>query len=208
MTTAVSADELIRRALDSRVGDVWTSFPARVKSYDSGTQTAELEPMIRRPVPQDDGTWTSEDLPILPSVKIVFPRGGGDAFAITWPLEPQDHVLVHVTIYSFAAWLRTGEPADPGDLRAHHLANAFGVPGVAPNDKTLDQASDSALVIEGTTIKLGKDASKPPAWAEDVLANLNLLKNAISGAASGDAIPAAVSAVSFQNMAASKVKVQ
>lgn len=208
MSTAVTADELIRRALDSRAGDVWTSFPARVKSYDAAAQTAELEPMIKRPVPLDDGTWTSEALPILPTVKVQFPRGGGGTVAITWPLEAGDCVLVHVTIYSFAAWLRTGEPGDPGDLRIHHLSNAFAVPGVAPNDQTLDQATDPALVIEAGEIKLGKNASEAPAWASKVLDNLTALKTAISGAASGDAVPAAVGAVTFVPMAAAKTKVE
>lgn len=208
MSTAVTTDELIRRALDSRAGDVWTSFPARVKSYDAADQTAELEPMIKRPVPLDDGTWTSEALPILPTVKVQFPRGGGGTVAITWPLEAGDCVLVHVAIYSFAAWLRTGEPGDPGDLRIHHLSNAFAVPGVAPNDQTLDQATDAALVIEAGTIKLGKNAAQFVAMANLVTANLNALVTTLnSGTAGGDAIVWG-SPFSPSNVSAAKTKVE
>jgi hypothetical protein len=213
MGLSIDQAELIRRALESRILEVWTSFPARVTAYDSATQTADVAPVIRRPLPTEDGGSVAEDLPVIPNVPILFPRGGGDSYAMTWQIQPGDHVLVHVSAVSFAGWRRTGETSDPGDVRSHSLGNAYAIPGAAHNAQSaaLAQAQDAAMVLEAPMIKLGAGATDFVALASIVMANLNALKDAIGNTVAvpndgGAAIITAVAGVSFTDVKASQVK--
>lgn len=215
MPLRVEDGELLRRVLDSRVQDVWTTFPARVVTYDPATQTADLEPQIRRTLPTEDGDTDTEDLPVIPNVPIQFPRGGGDTYAITWKLQADDFVWVHVCTVAIGNWRRTGEVSDPGDVRTHSLGSCFAVPGAAPNSKTLDQANDSdhALVIEAPLIKLGKDATDFAALAALVNGNFTKIKNLFNSWTpvpndGGAALKTAAGSLSFDDVKASKTKVK
>lgn len=210
--------EVIRRAIESRLGDVFTALPAQVKAYDGATQTADLILVVRRPLPSgEESEPVYEDLPILPNVPVLFPRGGGGTVAITWPLEPGDHVLVIFTTWSVAGWRVSGQVSDPLDGRAHHPGSAVALPGLAPSSQPLSQGSTPALVLEGSEIRLGKDAADFLAIAPKVMANLNIIKDAISGAAvtagdGGAAFKAAIlsylSTHPFQDVSASKAKAE
>lgn len=215
MPLRVEPGELLRRALDSRVQDVWTSFPARIVTYYADTQTADLEPQIRRPIPTSEGDIDGEDLPVLPNIPIQFPRGGGDTHAITWKLQTDDYVWVHVCTNSIGNWRRTGEVSDAGDVRTHSLGNCFAVPGAAPNSKTLPQANDSdgAMVLEAPMIKLGADATDWASLASVVNANFDAIKNmftawTVVASDGGAALKTASASLSFTDVKASKTKVK
>lgn len=182
MGLSVEQGELLRRALDSRAGDIWTCLPAKVTSYDAQTQTADLEVCVRRPLTDDDGETTGEELPVIPNVLIQFPRGGGDTFAITWPLQAGDFVWIHVCTLAIGNWRRTGETSDPGDVRTHSLGNCYATPGAAPNANTLGQAQTNALVLEGPEIRAGKDASDFVGLATYIMNNLNAIKATLNSA--------------------------
>jgi hypothetical protein len=215
MPLSVEPGELFRRALDSRAADIWTAFPARVVTYDPGTQTADLEPQVRRPVTDEDGAIDGEDLPVIPNVPIVFPRGGGDTYAITWKIQPNDFVWVHVCTHAIGNWRRTGEVSDPGDVRTHSLGNCFAVPGAAPNSKTLAQANDSdgALVIEAPLTKIGKDATDFAALAAKVNSNYQKIINLFSAWTpvpndGGAALKTLTASLTFDDVSAAKTKVK
>lgn len=153
--------ELLRRALDARAEDIWTSFPGRIESYDDSVNppVAVIQPMIRRPATAQVGDTYWEDLPAIPNVPVLFPSGGGGAYTITWPIAKGDYVAVHVSTYSFANWRRTGTPQDPGDVRAHALGNCWAVPGLAPNGAPVPHSRDGGLVVRGSVIRiLARDA--------------------------------------------------
>lgn len=177
----VELGEVLRRGIDSRVADVWTAFPAKVLSYDADNQVADLEPKIRRPLPTDDGTIEFEDLPVLPNVPIRFPRGGGDQYAITWPLQAGDWVDVTVETYSSSGWRQTGETGDPLDVRAHNLSSVYARPGASPNTQKLAGANDpdNALVLDAPLIKLIRGASEFVALANLVRNELDAIKTTL-----------------------------
>jgi hypothetical protein len=189
MPSVPSQAEIIRRALESRISDVWTCLPGRVESYDSATQTADVLPTVRRPVPQADEEEPPihEDLPVLPNVPVLFPRGGG--YAITWPLQPGDHVLLVIATLSPQAWRTSGQPSDPGDLRLHHLGSAMAIPCLAPATTPLAQASQPALIVEGTEIRLGLGAVEYVALAAKVLTELQKIQITLSTALDGSSLP-------------------
>lgn len=153
--------ELITRALESRLGDVYTAMPGIVQSYDPATQTADVLPGIQRAVTTTEDDIAYEDLPIVPNVKVCFPRGG--PFQISWPLNKGDSVILICTTYAIQQW-RQGDNSQtvaPGDLRLHSLGSAFALPSLAIDSAAIPnaQASQNAFIIQGPLIILGDQAT-------------------------------------------------
>lgn len=208
MTLSVDLGELIRRALESRIQDIWTTFPARVEAYNSTTRTADVLPMIRRPLSTEGEEITYEDLPVLTNVPIRFPIGTGGTFAISWPITSGDFVDVHVTTYSIAGWRRTGQLSDTGDVRAHAIGNAYATPGACPNSQSLPQAAINAIVLNGPEIRLGSGATSFAALATLVTQNLNAIQaTLLTGTVGGNPVVFGTP-YTASDVAATKTKVE
>ena len=134
------------------------AYPGRVQSYNASTQTADVVPLIRQQVPQPDGSYALEELPVVPSVPVVWPRVGG--WFVAMALVPGDTVQLVVNTSAIGHWRAgDGSVTDPGDLRRQHLAHAVAIPGLYVRQKALQrapratgehgvlQATDAALVI-------------------------------------------------------------
>lgn len=141
--------------------DLETAFPARVQSYDATAQTADLVPLIRRPVPQGDDSYAMEELPVLPSVPVCFPRMGQGV--LTLPVAVGDTGLVIVCSGAIGHWrVGGGDVTDPGDLRRHHLSHAVFLPvGLVPQSRKLTHAPAAAGASGGlpTGVVLGFDGA-------------------------------------------------
>lgn len=154
MTTRPTLAEVVREALDSRLIDVHTSAIAVVEKYDPVTMQVDCRLVVRRALRAEDGSTVNEEIPVIPAVPVMFPRGS--TFAITWQLVPGDHVMLFFTESSADQWRATGSPSnDAGDLRRHALGSAFAIPAVAPDVKLLAQSQTQALVIGGLELHLG-----------------------------------------------------
>jgi hypothetical protein len=181
---APTEQELIARALESRLGDVYTAGPGIVQAYDPATQTADVLPAVKRPLPTADGDTVYEDLPIVPNVKVCFPSGG--AFQVTWTISPGDSVLLVCCNFAIGQW-RTGDNSQtvpPGDLRLHHLGSAFALPFLAIDSKAVPnaQASQNAFIIAGPLVVLGdQGATDFAALASKVDANFKAITDALGG---------------------------
>lgn len=127
-----------------------TAFPARVQSYDPDLQVADLVPLIRKQVPQPDGSHVMEDLPVLPCVPVCFPRSG--LGVLTLPVKPGDTGLVIVCSGAIGHWrVGDGDVTDPGDLRRNHISHSVFLPvGLVPRARKLTHAPSAA----GTTNNL------------------------------------------------------
>lgn len=214
MSSAPTLPEVIRRALESRLGDVFTALPGRIQTYDAATQTADVALVVRRPMPTGDESETAyEELPILPNVPILFPRNSAGTYAITWPLGAGDFVWIMFSTWSFATWRRTGETSDPGDIRPHHPGSAVAYPALAPNAQPLDQAQTAALVLEGPIIRIGKAATQAIAMANKVATELQKIKDMFTSWTpvpndGGAALKTLSSSLTFASVAATKGKVE
>ncbi len=152
----------VTRALIEQATDaLHTSFPARVEAYDHEKQTVDVKPSIKFPFRQPDDTVTYEELPIITSVPVVFPRSAG--WFVAFGLDVGDTVLVIVPELSIAHWRETdGEsPYVPGDLRRHHLGDAVALPGVCVTSKALAHAPAKATgaASNAPAMVLGSDAA-------------------------------------------------
>jgi hypothetical protein len=160
---AFPTDEDIADAREERLRlDMETAFPARVQSYDSDLQVADLVPLVRRQVPQPDGSHTTEALPVLPCVPVCFPRMG--QWFVSFPIEPGDTGLVIVCSGDIGPWrIGSGDVTDPGDLRRHHMSHAVFLPsGLVPRARKLTQtgaAGTSGSPALPTGMVIGSDAS-------------------------------------------------
>lgn len=178
--TSISLAELLSRAHESRLADVWTALPGKIITYDPATTTADVQPVIKRPVPTEDESLTHEDLPIIPNVLIAFPRGTGGAFCITWPLVPGDHVMLVFTTLPMGQWRTKGVPTEPGDVRLHGLGSCMAYPGIGPDVEVLPSAVLPALVMEGPAIMLGAAAVQSVALGEATQAWLDAVVAAVT----------------------------
>jgi hypothetical protein len=166
MTTSPGFVDVIRRAMESRLMDLHVSLPGKVTRYDAATQLADVQPMLKRQVPKRDGSVLLEELPIVPSVPVVFPRSS--AFFLSFPIQPGDFVLLVFVERDHSEFMRTGENADPGDRRMHHLSGAVAIPGFFPGPLALEgaHASQMAMGADGgaqihitpTDVRLGSEA--------------------------------------------------
>lgn len=142
--------EVVSRAIETRVGNLHVALPGKVKSYDASTQTADVQPMVKRIVPSgtDETEDFEEELPIIPSVPVLHPRGGG--FYCHVPVAAGDSVLLVFCDADPVQWRKTGQNRAPGDRRMHHLSHAIAIPGLFPSASPIGDAS-------GSNLTLGKD---------------------------------------------------
>jgi hypothetical protein len=129
----------------SLLRELHTSFPGKVERYDPQKQVVDVQPMIRRAIEDTEGNITYEDYPVLPSLKLQFPRVG--KWFITFPVARGDWVMVQCCEGSIGHLLATGEKMDTGDLRRHHLSHAVAQIGFAPFSQSLTNVSTTDMVL-------------------------------------------------------------
>lgn len=195
--TKTTVQEVIARALESRLLDVWTATAGEVVTYDATARKADVRPTLRRPIFSKDGELVQEDLPIIPAVPVLFLRAGSTL--ITFPISSGTTGLLIFLHLPVDNWLVKGEASDATDLRLHHPGSAVFLPGLSPDTNATSQGADPALVLESTAIKLGANATAFAARADLVATELGKIATAITGLG-GSYTPAGV--------AASKVKVE
>lgn len=140
-----SLAEVLRAALDSRMDDVQVALPGRVVAYHAGSQTVDVQPLVRRPLRTRSGDVRSEDLPVLPNVPVAFMRGGG--FFLTFPLAADDTGLILFTSRDMAGWRTSGALSDAQDLRTHNLTSALFLPGLHSVPGQLGDPDDTNAML-------------------------------------------------------------
>ena len=150
-------DGLIRAAFDHMIGDVRVALPGRIESFDRSDRTATVKPMIsvkRR------GATEPTELPIIQGVPVVEPRT--QKAALSLPIAAGDPVLLVFADRALENWLGSAGTSPSGalDVRKHHIADAFAIPGGWPTGKNSTTPAPTGLGIEvglevGTKIAFG-----------------------------------------------------
>lgn len=118
-----SLEDVIEQAIDDVLTDVHTCLPAVVVTYYPETQTADIQPALKKKY--DDGTLTTR--PVIPSVPVQFLAAG--QFSFTFPVKKGDDVWVFFSERSLERWKAESGIVDPKDSRKFHLSDAaFCVP--------------------------------------------------------------------------------
>lgn len=148
-----TAEELHEAQMEELKLSLHFAGVGRIQSYDPVHQVADVVPQVRHPWPQPDGTYVFEDLPVLPSVPVVFPRMG--KWFLAFSVEAGDAVQLIYDSAAPGAWRRqadsgaTGldrvrELKNPATLQRHHLSNAVAIPGIDTYARALRHAPDVA----------------------------------------------------------------
>jgi hypothetical protein len=192
--------EVIETALKWSSLDLHTCMPGQVMKYDAATQRAEVLPVIRQIEYDDETGRRGFELPVLPNVPVLWPRGGGYSFH--FPLKEGDLVMLIFNECDVSMWRYNAKSVrdpttgtmqvkrfDPCDLTRHSLSHPVALAGVYPDQNPIEDApEDHAVVIvpDGGKLRISKpNAShvEPVALAEKVAAQFSALKEAISNAA-------------------------
>ena len=147
--------QVINKATDSLSARLRVAIPARVEAYYPATQTADCHPLVKFSSKNEDGTSTPISWPVIPSVPVLFPGGGG--FRTTFPLKQGDTVELVFQDLSIDKWLNQGGEVDPIDLRQHHLSDAIAIPilnprttpwtGASANNATMGKDGGPAQIV-------------------------------------------------------------
>lgn len=214
----LALSDLIRLALGKLGAELHVAFPARVQSIDAGGNRVDVLPQFKRNIEAIDKSRVVEELPVIPSVPIAWPRSKG--YAITWPLTTDDTVMVVVTDRNLGDWLEQNRAIDVGDVRTHILDGAVAVPGLYARENELGgtlpdhlslrslAAGGCSVDIRDSEVRVGTDgATKAPATAPEVWTELTRIQAtlaSLSGATFGITYTAPASS---SLIGASKVKV-
>jgi hypothetical protein len=141
--------EVFNRILTSFQHNIHVSMPGVVKSYDSSTQKADIQPGIQEVLTDDKGEPQVFDLPVLYNVPVIFPRAGD--FFISFPISAGDTVLLIFCERPIDQWMEQGsftaKDAFPPGLRSmHDLNGAVAYAGMYPSANALSEASSSHMV--------------------------------------------------------------
>lgn len=144
--------EVIETRLDVRLDGLHTTMPGKIEKWDPALQKADVKPLLKRPLADEDGNdIDAESLPVIPDVPVRFPRAdfAGSKFFMSWPLKKGDLVTLHFTERSLDQWLSkpAGEDVDPLQFRTHDLSDCFAVPGLYPFEEVLADVHPDNLVI-------------------------------------------------------------
>ena len=121
----------------SRKVRVW--MPGRVETYNSATQRASIQPLLRDTKVEEDGSISSIRHSVLPDCPCYFMGGGG--FAATNPVVSGDLAIVLFCDRSLDLWKADGSEIDNPDPRTHDLSDAIALVGLsarpinAPGDR-------------------------------------------------------------------------
>ncbi len=210
------------------LAEAHVSMPGKVESFDADSQTADIQPQIKRRLRHEDGTVTFERLPKIPNVPVLYFRAGG--FFDYAPLQQGDRVVLHFTDYSLDEWWEQGRETEPKFAHSHELTDCFATPGGYTKADPLSSmgtskqrigTSDLHISNDGSVIKIGDGASEFIALAQKVLTELTNITNAFNGhthsvvlglctagGATGTAVSTGGPSYTPQSVAATKAKAE
>ena len=180
-----SLAEVIDLAISARLAGLHTHLPARVERYDPATQLADVVPCLLARFEDDDGNVSSQPMPVLTNVPVVFPGAGG--FRITFPVQAGDTVWLSFSERSIDEWKSLGGQVAPGDPRQHALPDAVALVGLrdvqrawsaaAADHATLGADQGPQIHLHNDRVNLGADSGlEPVALAKTLKGYLDALK--------------------------------
>ncbi len=152
MAERIESETLSDNLRDYTQRSMYTALPGKVHTYDASKQTAEVQ------------VQTDTEAPILPSVPVIWPRGGNGY--LHFPLQAGDFGLIVCCKDDIGAWRQRGEPGDSGDIGQHGLQNAVFIPGLVPANNELATAS-GATILSGSDVRLGDSGASEKVMCGD-----------------------------------------
>lgn len=151
--------EVLRTAVESYFERHFTTLVCKVESYNATLQEADLKPISLVKVYNTDGELVEEELPVLASIPIAFPRSG-DWF-MSWPVTVGDTMTVVIASRDYADWRETGQDRVAEDVRVNPLSAAIAIPNnIYAKSAALTNVHTSKMVIgkdDGARVYIDSD---------------------------------------------------
>lgn len=140
---------VIELTVENMLKDLHTSMPGIIETFDPSSQTATVQPAIKRVFITTDGTGidilTPSNLPVLINVPVSFPRGGG--YSLTFPVAKGDECLLHFCERTIDNWHEFGGIKTPNSKRMHSLSDAVAYVGVSSKVNKISDYSSNSVVL-------------------------------------------------------------
>lgn len=138
---AADADNAHAAQIDGRLKNLHTLLPGIIDSFDPATQTAKVQPAIKRIFTERGAV----SLPLCVDVPVEFPGGGG--FFLTFPVQPGDECTLSFSERCIDFWFDQGGVQLPAEYRTHDLSDAFARVGVNSKPNALGSFQTGAVEL-------------------------------------------------------------
>lgn len=196
---------MLNTYIESGLARLRVALPGEVQSFDAEKQLVDVKPQIQELFEQEDLSFTSLPIPVIPNVPVAYPSGGG--MAITFPLQAGDTGLIVFVDRAMDLWQENGGDSSPDDQRHHDLTDAVFIPGVHHGQNTLPSVDLGAMVLGA--VNMAADAvalaTKVQSRLDAIQTGFNTHTHPVSGAAT--LIPSTLISGS-NNVASATVKVK
>ena len=108
------------------------ALPGTVVSYDAETQTAVIQPAVKRRAEQRDGfarSVSGRNYRTVPDVPLPLLRDVPVSMPVSFEVNPGDACLVIFADCDIDAWFESGEAEIPESSRMHSLSDGFAFVG-------------------------------------------------------------------------------
>lgn len=184
-------DVVLRVAMEAALDQVRVTLPARIVSYDSATQKASVQILIKHAHVTEDKTRKLEVLPEVHNVPVMFlgPARG----RITWPVAAGDVCILWFSSSSLDAWVQSGGIVEPKDDRRHDLNDAIAMVGLHDFAHVLTTAPTDCVCVHGD-VKLGgptgtEKTIKAATWESGFDSVINAIATALDGIVPAAGLP-------------------
>lgn len=138
-------EEAMRETVMAAVKELHTSTPGIVRAFDAATQTATVQPAIRRIWIGEEGQREPRDLPECIHVPVVFVGGG--PYVLTFPVAAGDECELRFSERAIDNWHARGGVQDPSEVRFHDLSDAVALVGLYSQPRAISGFSASAVEL-------------------------------------------------------------
>ncbi|WP_186205929.1 Gp138 family membrane-puncturing spike protein [Burkholderia gladioli] len=135
----------LQTVMAAQRADLWTALPGVIESFDVGAQTCTVQLAISVLVRADDGSLSSEPLPLLTDCPVQFPSGGN--CTMTFPVIRGDECLVVFASRCIDAWWQSGAVQEQAEVRMHSLSDGFVLLGFRSQPRALSNVSTTSAQL-------------------------------------------------------------
>ena len=131
-------------------GNVHTSMPGRVESYDRTKRTGSVKPMLKI----CDSSGTQIELPVIPDVP--FAIYGTASASVVLPVSAGDYVLMIFSERAIGRFMQNGQQSVTSFEHTFSLGDAIALPGIFPGGSSIPStgANDITIINNGGKVVL------------------------------------------------------
>ncbi|RQZ76384.1 hypothetical protein DF052_00045 [Burkholderia glumae] len=135
----------LQTAMRAQRAEMWTALPGEIESFNAAAQTCTVQLTVSAQVRADDGSVSSEALPVLVDCPAQFPSGGNST--LTFPVTKGDECLVVFASRCIDAWWQLGGVQEQVEVRMHSLSDGFALLGFRSQPRVLANVSTTSAQL-------------------------------------------------------------